>query len=126
MVPKIKAVAMVTARVKSSRWPLRETSRGMVVAAVGDHAQKEAVGDRGQRDAERAAGEGENKAFGEQLANDAGASRSESLADGEFAGARGGAGEQQVGDVGAGDEQYQCHDRHEDLEWLGELRADRR
>jgi GNAT superfamily N-acetyltransferase len=48
---------------------------------------------------------GEDEAFGEQLAHDAGAAGAESGAHGELLGAGGGAGEKQVGEVDAGDEQ---------------------
>ena len=60
----------------------------------------------GEGDAECAADEREHKAFCQKLADDARAACAEGLADGELAGAGGGAGEQQVGDVGAGDEQH--------------------
>ena len=47
----------------------------------------------------------EQDTFGEQLPNEPGAARAERSANGEFAMSRGGAGEEQIGDVGAGNEQ---------------------
>ena len=57
---------------------------------------------------EDAAGEGEQNAFSEQLADDARAAGSHRGTNGEFALASGGADEQKVGDVGAGDEQHEA------------------
>ena len=57
-----------------------------------------------------AGGAGERRhdqTLGDQHADQADAGRAERKADGDFAAARGGAGEQQGGHVGAGDEQYQ-------------------
>ena len=51
-----------------------------------------------------AAHDGEEKALGEQLADDAQAAGAQGGTDGDFFFARGGAGEQEVGDVGAGDQ----------------------
>jgi hypothetical protein len=70
----------------------------------------------GEGDAEGCSGEGEQRAFGEELEDDAGAGCSEGHANGDFAGAGDAAGEEHVGDVGAGDEQDQANDDHEDLE----------
>ncbi len=55
-----------------------------------------------------AAEAGEQNAFGEQLADDAAALRAEGGADGHLRAAAHAADEQQVGDVGAGDEKDQC------------------
>ena len=51
--------------------------------------------------------------------------RPERLANGKFAGARGGAGEQKIGDVGAGDEQDQRDDGHQYPQRLRELAPQR-
>ena len=56
-------------------------------------------------EAENSAGKRQKQAFGEQFAHDARAGGAESGADGEFAGAARGTRQQQVGDVGAGDQQ---------------------
>ena len=50
--------------------------------------------------------EREQHAFGEQLADDAAAAGADGGADGDLARAAGGARQQQVGDVGAGDQQH--------------------
>ena len=59
----------------------------------------------GEHEAEEGSGAGEDEAFGEELADDAAAAGAESAAHGELLGARGGAGEQEVGEIDAGDEQ---------------------
>ena len=55
--------------------------------------------------ASRAAGEAEQNAFGEQLPNESSPARAQRGPNGEFAMARGGAGEKEIGDVRAGDEE---------------------
>ena len=60
------------------------------------------------------ASDGEQKAFGEELAEQAGAAGAEGNADGDFAMAGGSAGEQKVADVDAGDEQNHADDGHQD------------
>ena len=66
---------------------------------TGDMAHEVGAGHSGQC--------GEDQALGDQHAHQADTGRAEREADGDFAAARGGAGEQQGGHVGAGDEQYQ-------------------
>ena len=58
----------------------------------------------------------EQDAFGEELADDAGASCAHGGADGELALAAGGADEEQVGDVGAGDEEDKADGSEKDEE----------
>src|SRR5262249_54990123 len=99
--------------------------QGRSFKAIGDHAEKQPVGDRSETDAEYPADEGENQALGEELPDDACASCSERLANGELASARGGAGQKEIGDVGAGNEQDQRDDGHEDLQRLRELTPQR-
>ena len=70
----------------------------------------------GQRQAERHAGQRQNDGLGEQLPDDASASRSEGNPDGELATSRRRTGEQQVGDIRAGDEEHEgdaCHHQAE-------------
>jgi hypothetical protein len=71
---------------------------------------------RGPRPARGRAGGGEEDALGEELPDDAAAARAEGDADGDLAPARGGAREQQVGDVGAGDEQHAADGSEEDVD----------
>ena len=59
--------------------------------------------------AENAAGQGEQHTFSEQLAHDARAAGSQCGAYGELTFAAGGAHQQQIGDIGAGDQQHQCY-----------------
>ena len=75
-----------------------------VLAGVERRNQKAAQGLR-ERDAQRRSAEREQAAFDEQLRGDAAARCSEGHADGHLALARAGAGQHQVGEVGAGDEQ---------------------
>ena len=62
-------------------------------------------GEKRDGDSGGASGCGQYQAFGEELANEAEARGSEGDADGDFLAAGGGAGEQQIGDVGAGHQQ---------------------
>ena len=94
--------------------------------AAGDHAEQQPVGGSGEGDAERAADQGEDQALGKELPDDARAPRTERLANSKFACACGRAGEQEIGDVGAGDEQDQRNDGHEDLQRLREFAPQRR
>jgi hypothetical protein len=80
--------------------------------------QEETDGTCGEGDSECASGEREDEAFGEELTNDAEARGSEGLADGEFAGADGGACEEEIRYVGTGNEQHESDDSHEDTEGL--------
>jgi hypothetical protein len=57
----------------------------------------------GEGEAENAAGKREERAFGEKLGDDTKASRAECRADGNFAAAADGPGEEEIGDVGACD-----------------------
>ena len=63
-----------------------------------------------------AAEDGEEDAFGEGLADEALARRAEGKADGGLGAARGSAGEEEVGDVGAGDEENEAADGEQDVE----------
>ncbi len=67
-------------------------------------------------EAEDAADEGEDDAFGQQLTDDACAARAHGGANGEFTLAAGGADKEKVGDVGAGDEQNEADGAEEDEE----------
>jgi hypothetical protein len=67
-------------------------------------------------EAEDAAGDGEDDAFGEELADDAGAAGAHGGTDGEFTLAAGGPDEQEIGDVGAGDEQDEADGSEQDKE----------
>src|SRR5438128_919896 len=65
---------------------------------------------------EEAAGSGEEQAFGEQLPDDATSGGAHGGAEGEFLGALRGEGEQEICNVGAGDEKNQGDDHHQDGE----------
>jgi hypothetical protein len=83
------------------------------LADVGNGAVEEPNPEDGERQAQRAAKEGQQDAFHEQLPDDAGAAGPERDANGHFARAVGGSGEQEVGDVGARDEQDEADGTHE-------------
>ena len=78
----------------------------------------------GEQEAEDCACAGEDQAFSEQLAHDASAAGAESAAHGEFLGAGGGAGEQQVGEIDAGDEQDGADGGPEDDQRPAQFAAD--
>ena len=81
--------------------------------AVGrDRAVEQLQTSPGDDDAERRAEEPDHDRLGQQLPDDAEAPRAESGADGDFAVADRGAGEQQVRDVRTGDQQHQRHRAH--------------
>ena len=79
------------------------------------HAADDEEAGLGHQQAENAAEDSDQDAFGEELADEAGPAGAEGGADGDFFLASGGAGEQEVGDVGAGDEQHEA-DRAEQHE----------
>ena len=65
--------------------------------------------DLSEEQAESAAAQREQQTFSEELANQATPSCAEGNADSEFAGAPGGARKQEIGNVGAGDQQDKSH-----------------
>ena len=62
---------------------------------------------------ENSADSGKKNAFGEQLADQMAAAGANGGTDGDFALASGGAREQEIGDVGTGDEQNEAHSPHQ-------------
>ena len=82
-----------------------------------------ARGDEGQSEPEKAAGEREEQSFDKALTDDTGAAGAEGEAGGDFAQACGGAREEEVGEIGAGDEQDESDDGHEDLERIAVFAA---
>ena len=78
---------------------------------------------RREADADDGRDEREDDAFGEELPGDPRPARAEGGADGELAGARGAACQQQVGDVAAGDEEHEA-DRAEKREHAARVVAD--
>ncbi len=102
---------------------IRRGSHGDVVVALAEEGDEGAGGGEGDAESEEAAGEGEEEGFDEALADDACAAGAEGEASGDFALAGGGAGEEEVGEVGAGDEKNENDDSHEDLERVAVLAA---
>src|SRR5215831_2614688 len=76
-----------------------------------------------QEQANGASSDGEQKAFGEHLTEDAHASRAEGEANAHFALAAAGASEQEVGEIGAGKEQDESGERDEHIDGLGQVAA---
>ena len=76
--------------------------------AGGTHGQQGAHAHEAEQQAKNAASDGEQHAFGEQLADDACPAGSECGADRKFAFASGGADQQKIGHVGAGDEKHEA------------------
>ena len=73
-----------------------------------------------------AAADGQEQAFDDELPDDAGAAGAEGRADGDLLLPGGGAGQQQVGHVGAGDEKHEADQPLQDDEWLFEAFAEER
>ncbi len=73
---------------------------------------------------ENAAGDREQHAFSEQLAHDARAAGSQCGADRELAFASRGAHQQQVGDIGAGDQQHQSYRAQHDQQRIARVADD--
>ena len=70
---------------------------------------------------EEAAHGGDHEAFGEDLAENAGAAGAESQADAHLTLARGGTGKHEVGDVSASEEKNESDEGEEDVDGFGEL-----
>ena len=80
--------------------------RNFAVASFGGESEAEKMKPAiGEEDAECAADEREKRAFGEQLADDAAAACAERGAEGDFTFAGGGASEDEIGDVDAGNQE---------------------
>ena len=117
--PKRMPVRRETPRVKRRTRQSRPTAAPfspMRGRSAGRDGEQRAHAGVAEDEAEDAAGEREDDAFGEQLADDAGAAGAHGGADGEFTLAAGGADEEEIGDVGAGDEQDEADGSEEDEE----------
>ena len=84
--------------------------------AGGEEADEQTAGPLCEQDTQRRAQRGKQQAFGEQLADQAGAAGSDRHADGDFLATDGGAGDQEIGDIGASDEQHHADDDHQRVE----------
>jgi hypothetical protein len=76
-------------------------------------AQQRAGGPHRHQQAEQTAGQRDDQALGQKLPHERPPSGSQSQPDGHFTAARGGARQQQVGHIGAGDQQHQSHQGHQ-------------
>ena len=94
----------------------RDIERGFGEAGnvAGRKSDQRAQGAIRQDDSGHSAHRGNDRAFGEQLPRQAQTACADGFAEGQFAGARGIAGEQETGNVGAGDQQNQGGRCHED------------
>jgi hypothetical protein len=77
------------------------------------HTEERANSHDAENAARGRARQGQQDAFGEELADDASASGADGDADGDLPAACHGAGQQQVGDVGAGDQQHETDRAHQ-------------
>ena len=115
MRPKTSPAASEMARVKASTTgSMAMLSRRGRLAELG--GGEGAQGGVGEARAEGSAGEGEDQAFEQKFAGDAAPAGAEGGADGEFLAAAVGAHEEEVGDVGAGNQQDHADGAHEDPE----------
>ena len=93
-----------------------DASKGIVAAASSGRSSDEARASSGDEHAGRAAEHREQTRLGEELPDELQPARADREPDGHLVGARGGAREQQVGDVGAGDEQHERGDAEQEQE----------
>ena len=92
------------------------------VRGIGKQTEEGAAGPPGEENSDGAAGDRENEAFGNQLAHQQEAAGAHGKADRDLFLPADGAGEQQVGDIGAGDQQQQADDAEQDQQRIGKLR----
>ena len=90
-----------------------ERQRGIHKAVRRELAREPLVGPHGDQDAEGAAAHGQQHAFGERGAQQARAGGAERGADGVLVAAGKGAGELEVGEIAAGDEQHEAGEREQ-------------
>ena len=89
-----------------------------VFAAVGEQEREHADAPRGEQQAEHATDRGEHHAFGQKLSNDPHPAGADAEPHSDFAPPRRRARQQQVGDVGARNQQNQARHRHQDVDRL--------
>ena len=100
----------------------------MAVSVSGRDALRQETDQRpvdhdGEPDTQHAADAGEQQALFQELHDQAAASRAQGEAYGNLLLPRSGARDQQIGHIGAGDQQNQCHDPHQREQRIGELLA---
>ena len=91
--------------------------------AHGSEAHEQPGGGAGNQQGGRASHDGEQSIFDEELSHEAGTADAEGLADGDLTAAAGAAGQKQVGDIGAGDEQNHSDYAHQEHDHGGEHAA---
>ena len=111
--PKSSATAIATDAVNASTRQSRCVSRNTVFACVDNCRTSRSLAHRAIAEAGDAAGARQQQALDELLAGEAPARRAERQAHAEFMAARGGAREEQVGDVRARNQQHERDDRHD-------------
>ena len=121
--PKTNAVNSDTTAVKVSTVGLIDTSfrRG---SPGGSHFNSALMPSATTIEADDGTEQREHGALGQQLADDAPASRADGGADGQLALPRHALRQQQAADVGAGDQQDQCRSPLQDLERRAQVAAD--
>jgi hypothetical protein len=83
---------------------------------MGTYGEESADADEAEDEPENATGKTEGDAFGEELANDAKPAGAQGGTDGELTFSAGGADEEEIGDVRAGDEEYETDGSEQDKE----------
>ncbi len=99
--------------------PVQAGAQGEILASVGQQQGQEAYAPEGQEESQNAAGGSQQDAFGEKLADHAHTSGADAEAHGHLAPAGGGAREQQVRGVGAGEGEEQADHGPKHVEGLG-------
>ena len=103
--------------------PVQTGAQDGLSVAIAEQQGDEANAAERDEQPERAAAEGQQHALRQQLPDDAHPSRAHAQADRHLAAAGGSAGEQQVGDVGAGNGENQADHGHQDEQRFGVLAA---
>ncbi len=117
--PKRMPVSSETPKAKASTTPEGLASIGTFCASGKGHCDKHASTCVGDDKSSRTADDREDEAFREQLADDSYTHRPQRGSDGHLYVAVHSANKQKIGDVGAGDEEYEAGDPHQQLKLGG-------
>ena len=124
--PKSSPVSRETARVKSRTVASGAELKRDVAVALTQEGDEGAGGGEGDCQAQSAAGQGQQECFRQALADNSRAAGAESETGCGLVPAGGGAGKQEVGQVGTSDQQDQTDHGHEDLQGIPILAAQTR
>ena len=95
---------------KNKHSPIGYSGDGKIAGPAGGqiHPEQKGICEEGEAQPYQRAGAGEQQSFHHELTNDAAASRSDSEADRDFALPSGGAGQHEIGKIGAGQQKDRC------------------